>query len=125
MSYIKDLFSLKNKVAVVTGAASGNGKAIAEGLLKAGAYVLLVDNNVDLTDGTLLAAAFTGLAGGEFMGAKTIIFDNEIFNQDIFLTSIDNGGSTQDANYYLELDQIKLDLGEATVATLKDMRGSN
>jgi hypothetical protein len=26
-------------------------------------------------------------------------------------------------NYYLELEQVKLDLNEATVATLKDMRG--
>ena len=27
-------------------------------------------------------------------------------------------------NYYIELEQVKLDLNEATVATLKDMRGA-
>ena len=37
------LFSLEGKVAIVTGAARGNGKAIAEGLLDAGATVYFVD----------------------------------------------------------------------------------
>lgn len=53
-------------------------------------------------------------------GQNVIIFDNETFNQDIYVTC----GSTDGAiNYYLELEQVKLDLNEATVATLKDMRG--
>lgn len=43
MKYIENLFSLSGKVAIVTGAARGNGKAISESLLKAGASVLLVD----------------------------------------------------------------------------------
>jgi NAD(P)-dependent dehydrogenase (short-subunit alcohol dehydrogenase family) len=47
MTYLEELFSLRGKVAVVTGAARGNGKAIAEGLLKAGASVALVDVNSD------------------------------------------------------------------------------
>jgi len=38
-----DQFSLEGKVAIVTGAARGNGKAIAEGLLSAGAIVYFVD----------------------------------------------------------------------------------
>ena len=47
MSYIEDLFSLNGMGAVVTGAGRGNGKAIAEALLRAGASVLLVDNLED------------------------------------------------------------------------------
>lgn len=43
MTYLETLFSLENKVAVVTGAARGNGRAIAEALGRAGAEVLLVD----------------------------------------------------------------------------------
>jgi len=43
MSYLEELFSLEGKVAIVTGAARGNGKAIAEALLRAGATVYLVD----------------------------------------------------------------------------------
>lgn len=38
-----NMFSLKGKVALVTGAAKGNGKAIALGLLNAGAFVYFVD----------------------------------------------------------------------------------
>jgi len=42
--YLDDLFSLKNKIAIVTGGAQGNGKAIAEALLKADATVIIVDH---------------------------------------------------------------------------------
>jgi NAD(P)-dependent dehydrogenase (short-subunit alcohol dehydrogenase family) len=43
MSYIEDMFSLKSKVAIVTGASRGNGKAIAQGLSDAGATVMICD----------------------------------------------------------------------------------
>jgi len=43
MNYLTQLFSLKGKVAIVTGAARGNGKAISEALCRAGASVVLVD----------------------------------------------------------------------------------
>ena len=43
MTYLETLFSLENKVAVVTGAARGNGRAIAEALGGTGAEVMLVD----------------------------------------------------------------------------------
>jgi len=78
-------------------------------------------SDVDLSDNTIVATAFSGLADGKYAGAKTVIFDNEIFNQDIYITAVDNGGS-QDCNFYIELEQIKLDLNENTVATLKDIR---
>ncbi len=42
-NYLDTLFSLKNRGAMVTGAARGNGRAMAEALLKAGASVVLVD----------------------------------------------------------------------------------
>ena len=53
---------------------------------------------------------------------ETTIFDNEIFNQDIYITFRDIGGATQSCNYYIELETIRLDLNENTVATLKDIR---
>ena len=45
MNYLTELFSLTGKIGVVTGAASGNGKVISESLLRAGAKIILVDNN--------------------------------------------------------------------------------
>ena len=50
-----------------------------------------------------------------------VVFDNVKFNQDIYITHQDEAVG-QSFNYYLELEQVKLDLNEATVATLKDMR---
>ena len=44
-----------------------------------------------------------------------------IFNQDIYVTHKDVAVG-QTVNYYIELEQIKLDLNENTVATLKDIR---
>lgn len=43
MKYLESLFSLENKVAIVTGGARGNGKAIAMALLKADAEVIVID----------------------------------------------------------------------------------
>jgi NAD(P)-dependent dehydrogenase (short-subunit alcohol dehydrogenase family) len=43
MSYLDSLFSMKDKVAVVTGAARGNGKSISIALARAGASVILID----------------------------------------------------------------------------------
>ena len=54
---------------------------------------------------------------------RTIIIDNMTFNQDIYIGYEDVSGNQNDTNFYLELEQIKLDVNEATVATLKDMRG--
>lgn len=45
MTYLESIFSLSDKIAIVTGAARGNGKSMAEALLKAGAKVIMIDNN--------------------------------------------------------------------------------
>jgi hypothetical protein len=51
-----------------------------------------------------------------------IIFDNVVFNQDIFVSNFTTTGTTVGTNYYIELEQVKLDLSENTIATLKDIR---
>jgi len=78
---------------------------------------------VDFSDNTLVGAGFYGAtsSSGPFSGIT--IFDQEIFNQDIYVTHTTNTGSAP-INYYIELEQISLDLNEATVATLQSIRSS-
>ena len=82
-----------------------------------------VDNAVNFDDPTLLGVAYL-TDDKNTLGtiANIIVFDAVKFNQDIYVTHEDTTGS-QPCNYYLELEQVKLSLDEATVATLKDMRG--
>ena len=58
---LQDLISLKGRVAVVTGAAWGLGKAIARRLAEAGASVLIAD--IDLDAANVTVAELTGLGG--------------------------------------------------------------
>jgi len=82
-----------------------------------------IDGTIDFSDNTLLGICTYArhedvLNSGE---SEIIIFDSEIFNQDIYITAFDSIGALP-TNYYIELEQMKLDLSESTVATLKDIR---
>ena len=79
---------------------------------------------IDFENPLLLGVVSLSTHSGNLLYNEVIIFDNVTFNQDIFITHTDRAASAS-CNYYLELEQVKLDLNEATVATLKDMRGSN
>jgi len=81
-----------------------------------------VDNVVDFSDQTLLGVAYYQDNNGTAENSTLdVIFDSEVFNQDIFITHIDSDGAVP-MNYYIELEQFRLDLSESTVATLKDIR---
>jgi hypothetical protein len=84
-----------------------------------------IDDEVDFGNSELLAAAtFNEAPGPQDQAAyENVIFDNVAINQDIFITNSEPSNNNA-VNYYLELEQMKLDLNEATVATLKDMRGT-
>jgi len=81
------------------------------------------DGIVDFSDNTLVAVGI--FKGNDTLGSGStttkIFFDNEIFNQDIYVTHYD-AATGQLLNYYIELEQMPLDLNENTVATLKDIR---
>ncbi len=80
-------------------------------------------DTVDFTDGTLVGVAYWKNADiGNYSIDSVVIFDNVTFNQDIYIsTKGDNAAVSM--NYHIELEQVALNLNEATVATLKDMRG--
>ena len=77
---------------------------------------------IDFSDQTLVAA---GIYHGEdtpnYPQDSIVVFDGEIFNQDVYITH-KNTQSATSMNYYIELEQMPLDLNENTVATLKDIR---
>jgi len=81
-------------------------------------------STVDLTDNRILAVVFytSHTTAMSYPTTTTIIMDKEIFNQDIFITNFDAQGYR--LNYYLELEQVKLDQTQNMSATLKAMRGS-
>jgi len=82
-----------------------------------------ITGGIDFSDNKLLGVAYYADGNTNTEIAHTIIlFDNEIFNQDIYVTSKEQSGTGAAINYYLELEQVKLDLNESTVATLKDIR---
>jgi len=82
-----------------------------------------IDNTINFTDSDLLAVAFYQDAHDVYQDSIQIIFDQEMFNQDIYITAEDTRGS-QPINYYLELEVIPLDDAGAEYTTLKDMRQS-
>ena len=80
------------------------------------------DEVTDFSDQTLLAAAFfQDNSDKAYPADLDVVFDNMTFNQDIYITHKSKSG-TPSINYYIELEQMKLDLSENTVATLKDIR---
>jgi len=77
---------------------------------------------IDFSDNTLLGVAVLQMHDSSSYQFETdVMFDKEIFNQDIYVTHKDIDG-VRPCNYYMELEQVKLDLSESTVATLKDIR---
>ena len=80
------------------------------------------DGVIDFSDNQLIAAGWiAGSTSATYGWNTTVTFDNEIFNQDIYITLKDIGVG-ESCNYYIELEQMQLDLTENTVSTLRDIR---
>jgi len=81
-----------------------------------------INNTVNFTDSDLLAVALWHKSSGDaYPPTTTIIFDNEIFNQDVYITH-EEVAQNYACNYYIELEVIPLDDAGAEYTTLKDMR---
>jgi len=78
---------------------------------------------INFSNSDLLAAAYytSGNVVNE-QASTVIVFDNEMFNQDIFISIDDQGGNTTPCNYYIELEAVNLSELETTMLTLKSLR---
>jgi len=83
-----------------------------------------VTATIDFSDNALLGVAtYSSHENGHlYPEDQVVIFDNTIFNQDIYVTALCKQGNA--GNYYIELEQISLDLNESTVATLQSIRNA-
>jgi len=78
---------------------------------------------VDLNDSDVLAVAYqVDIGNANAVASEVIIMDQETFNQDIFVQIGDAASGTTPCNFYLELEQIKIDLNASTFYTLKNIR---
>jgi len=95
----------------------------AEHIVKINKTQTTVDGVIDFSDNALLAAGitFNRTDASQGMGPMTVIFDQEIFNQDIFITHFEAINAIP-CNYYLELELITLSDFEAQAAILKSIR---
>ena len=86
---VQNIFSLKGKTALVTGASRGLGQAIAVGLAQAGADVICCSSKIGGTDETVreTTARFMGLKDGNF----SLTYDNKVK----MITKIPDGDSRQ------------------------------
>ena len=84
-----------------------------------------ITSDVNFNDPTLIAVSyFADHDSSANPTSSEVIFDDVIINQDIFINITDPDGGTNPGNFYLELEQFKLNLNESTFATLKNLRSN-
>jgi len=79
---------------------------------------------IDFADGNLLGVAQAVQAASILyqQSEGPIIFDREIFNQDIYVTHTDQESASLRCNYYIELETINMSDNATIVSTLRDIR---
>ena len=68
-----------------------------------------VDNTVNLSDQNLLGAAYYQDDNAKhYASSDEVVFDNELFVRDIYVTYIGTDSAIADMNYYIELEEVKV-----------------
>jgi len=70
-----------------------------------------IDNAVNFADNELLGMAYyttSQYPESSSGGYNTVIFDNALFVRNIWVTHEDTAGSSESANYYIELEEVKV-----------------
>tara|TARA_Y100000356_G_C11178004_1_gene245217 strand:+ start:282 stop:719 length:438 start_codon:yes stop_codon:yes gene_type:complete len=79
-----------------------------------------VDGNVDFDDDTLLAAGMIWSSTNQiYPHDKQIVFDQDVVNQDIYITNFDEQFGAGSVNYYLELEEIKMSKNQQAVVNFE------
>jgi len=83
-----------------------------------------IDGAVNFSDTELLGVAFWvfNSSNPQYSTTEAVIFDREIFNQDIYITNKDVSANANKSNYYIELEVVDLSDMSAEYTTLKDIR---
>tara|TARA_R110002012_G_scaffold74786_1_gene189433 strand:+ start:1088 stop:1534 length:447 start_codon:yes stop_codon:yes gene_type:complete len=85
-----------------------------------------VSNTIEFTESDLMAVAWReGTSSKETGDNETVIFDNQVTNQDIYVTMADVAGNTTPGNYYIELETMSLTDLETTKLTLQNIKAIN
>ena len=79
---------------------------------------------VDFTNSDLMGVVYNKGKNNadEPASTETIIFDNEITNQNMFINITDAGSGTVPCNYYIELEVMDLSDIQSTELTLRNIR---
>tara|TARA_R110000824_G_scaffold31500_1_gene102467 strand:- start:30 stop:476 length:447 start_codon:yes stop_codon:yes gene_type:complete len=82
-----------------------------------------INTTPNFSNGNLLAVVYyQDEASTHNPSSQDVIFDNETFNQDIFVNITDAGGGTTPCNYYIELEVMNISDNQATQLTLQSLR---
>ena len=82
-----------------------------------------INTTPNFSNGNLLAVVYyQDEASTHNPSSQDVIFDNETFNQDIFVNITDANGGTTPCNYYIELEVMNISDNQATKLTLQSLR---
>ena len=112
LSTIKGLIGYQIKKFQIMSASPGTGNVEMVGQIYKTSETSNINVTPNFSDNRLLGVALyhDGAANDTTHFMASTIFDNEKFNQDIFINIGDATGSSIKGNYYIELEQMSLDL---------------
>jgi len=104
----------------------GSGSGELESVVKIYKISTTPSEVIDFTDSDLLGAAIINNASNAnlYPSVLATVFDNEVVNQDIYITHKNQHADAASVSYYIELEVIPLDDAGAAYTTLKDMRSA-
>jgi len=67
-----------------------------------------IDNTINFGDAELLGAGYYQDREDDFVSSLDVVFDNDLFVRNIYVTAKDVAGGSRPINYYIELEEVKV-----------------